>query len=93
MQSEASGKALRMGRDFALKFCDIPEQAGGMAWPKSINTYANSIPTAQKVWEFLKPSSLSGIAVNWEVWRNDSGMAGMHRLRKALEDLRVPAVG
>jgi hypothetical protein len=68
MQREVFAKALRTGRDFALKFRDIPEQPEGMAWPKSINTHANPVPSASKLWKFLNRSSHSGIAVNWEGW-------------------------
>lgn len=93
MQREVFGKALRVGRDFALIFRDIPEQAEGTVWPKSINTHANLIPTARKLWKFLNASSLSESSANWEDWRNDSGMARVHKLRKALEENRVSSLG
>lgn len=59
MQTEKFAEGLPIGRDFALKNRDIPEQTERPVWPFSLKRRAELIPTARMRGKFRDASSFS----------------------------------
>lgn len=92
MQGEMFAKPLPMGRDFALKIRDIPEQPERMAWLISFKDRAKRIPTIDSASKFREACFGSGTSAFWEVWRNATDVAGMQHLQRAMAENRMPVI-
>jgi hypothetical protein len=90
MQREVFAKALRIGRNFALKIGDNPAEVEGTTWPMRLKFHANWLSSARRPSEFRFGMTLSRSFAVWEGWSNGSGVAKVHRMRQTVERLRMP---
>lgn len=53
--------------------------------------HAKPVPNISNRWELLNADSYLGNTVIWEVWSNVAGVAGMQKLRNAVQIIRMRA--